>query len=232
MDPIQKTARSAGLLYLLLVPLGLFGILYVPSALLVDGDVAATAANIMANEMLFRLSILSALLVQLVNIGVALLLYKLFKPINKTQARLMVIFILLALPIAFVNELNQFAVLILLNGSETLQVAAIEQLLAQVALFLDLHATGILIAQIFWGLWLFPMGWLVYKSGFMPRIIGVFLMIGCIGYVFDSVAFFLFPHFGVTVSEYTFVGELLITFWLLIRGINVEKWKARVLTPA
>jgi len=232
MNSIQKTARITGFLYLLLIPLGVFGIIYVPSTLIVPGDVAATAGNIMANGWLFRLSIVSALVVQLVNIFVVLLLYKLLKPVNKNHAVLMVIFLLLAVPIAFINELTHFAVLLLLSGADSLEVFTAAQLQVLVSLLLDLHESGIFIAQIFWGLWLFPMGYLGFKSGFLPRIIGILLMIGCFGYLFDSFTAFLFPNFGVTVSEFTFLGEVLLPLWLLIKGVNVEQWEKRALEAA
>lgn len=232
MNSIQKTARITGFLYLLLIPLGVFGIIYVPTTLIIPGDIAATASNIMANELLFRLSIVSALVAQLVNIFVVLLLYKLLKPVNKTHAALMVIFLLLAIPIAFINELTHVAVLFLLSGSDTLKVFTVDQLHALVSLFLDLHEGGIFIAHVFWGLWLLPMGYLVFRSGFLPRMIGIFLMIGCFGYLLDSLIFFLLPNFDVKVSEFTFIGELFITFWLLIKGVNVEQWNKRALAAA
>lgn len=220
----NRTARIAGFLYLLLIPLGVFGILYVPSTLIVQGDVAATASNIMANESLFRLSIVSALLVQLVNIAVVLFLYKLFKPVNKNIARLMVLFIVLGVPIAMLNELNHAAVLLLLNSAD--------QSHALIALFLDMHDYGIQIAGVFWGLWLFPMGYLAFKSNYIPKIIGVALMIGCFGYLADSLVFILFPNFGVTFAEYTFIGEVLLPSWLLIKGVKVEQWSKSVLATA
>ncbi len=229
MNSIQRTARLAGFLYLLLIPLGIFGIIYVPSTLIIPGDIAATVGNIMANELLFRLSIVAALLAQLINIFVVLLLYKLLKPVNQDHARLMVIFLLLGVPIAFITELTHLAVLQLLGNADRLTMFTVDQLHALVSLSLDLHSGGIFIAQVFWGLWLFPMGYLVFRSGFLPRIIGVFLMIGCLGYLVDSLTFFLFPTFDVTVSQFTFVGELLITLWLLIKGVNVERWEQRAL---
>ncbi len=232
MNSIQKTARITGFLYLLLIPLGVFGIIYVPSTLIVPGDIAATASKIMAHGWLFRLSIVSALVVQLINIFVVLLLYKLLKPVNKTHATLMVIFLLLGIPIAFINELSHLAVLLLLSGSDALTMFTTDQVQALVALLLDLHESGIFIAQIFWGLWLFPMGYLGFKSGFLPRIIGILLMIGCFGYLFDSFTAFLFPNFGVTVSEFTFLGEVLLPLWLLIKGVNVEQWEKRALEAA
>ena len=103
---------------------------------------------------------------------------------------------------------------------------------ALVALFLDLRQSGIFIAQIFWGLWLFPMGYLVYKSGFLPKIIGALLIVACFGYLIDSFMFFFVPDFGIVFSEFTFLGEAAITFWLLIKGVNVEKWNKRALESA
>jgi hypothetical protein len=220
-------ARVAGLLYLLLLPLGVFGILYVPSIVIVPGDVAATAGNIMASESLFRLSIVTALLVQVVNILVVLLLYQLLKPVEKKIASLMVIFLLVGVPIAMLNELNKFAILLLVSGAPYLKVFTADQLQALIPLFLDLHQHGINIAGIFWGLWLLPMGYLVFKSGFLPRVLGVLLIIGCFGYLIDSAAFFLLPRFHVSIAQFTFLGEVLLPLWLLIKGVNVERWEER-----
>jgi hypothetical protein len=231
MNP-NKTARIAGLLYLILLPLGLFGIMYVPSILIVPGDAATTANNIMASGSLFPLSIVSGLIVQIVNMLVVLLLYKLLKPVNKDHAVLMVIFLLVSVPITMLNALNQFAALLLLSGADYLTVFTADQLQALVPLFLDLHEHGINIAGIFWGLWLFPMGYLVYKSGFLPRILGVLLMIGCFGYVIESVTFFLFPGFDFIITQFTPIGEILLPLWLLIKGVNVEQWEKRALESA
>jgi len=217
-NSVQKTARLTGFLYLLLAPLGYFGIGYIPT-LIVSGNVQATISNIASHEMLIRLSIVSAFLEQLVNIFVALLLYKLLNSVNKTMALLMVILLFFGVPIAMLNELNQFAILQLVNGNANS--------FSLIPLFLNLHQSGISIAQIFWGLWLFPMGYLVYKSGFIPRVIGVFLILGSLGYLIDSFAFFLFPQLNLKVSQYTFVGELLIALWLFIKGVNVKKWEKR-----
>ena len=165
----NKIARIAGFLYFLLIPLGIFGMLYVPATLYVSGDIAATAANIMANESLFRFGIFSALLTQVVQIFVVLYLYKVLKPVNKNVALLMVVLILVAVPIAMLNEINQFAILHLLGGSEQLTIFSTEQLHSLLSLFLDLRESGIFIAQIFWGLWLLPMGYLVFKSNFYSQ---------------------------------------------------------------
>ncbi len=222
---LNKTARVAGLLYLTLVPLGFFG-MYASSSLIIPGDVAGTAKNILASESLFRLGIVSALLVQIVNIFVVLTLYQLLKPVNKNMAALMVVFILLGAPIAMLNELNQFAVLFLVHSANT----AVDKLQTILPLLLNLHQLGISIAGIFWGLWLFPMGYLVFKSGFLPKVLGILLIIGCIGYLVDSFAAFLVPNLGVNIAIFTFWGEVLFPLWLLIKG--VQKPQLVTVSPA
>ena len=231
MVSIKKTARIAGILYLSLVPLGFLG-MYFSSRLIVPGDAVTTASNIISSEPLFRLGILSALLVQVVNIFVVLALYRLLKPANKNMARLMVIFLLLGVPIAMLNELNQFVVLLLVHGANYMTVFTADQLHALVPLFLDLHGLGISIAGIFWGLWLFPMGYLVFKSGFLPPVLGILLIIGCFGYLIESLAAILFPNFGVNIALFTFWGEVLFPLWLLIKGVNVEQWNKRAIESA
>ena len=232
---IVKHVRVSAFLLLILSPLAVFGMIYVPSILIVPGDAAATARNIMASESLFRLGIASTLFSQLVGIFWVLVLYQLLKPVNKNMAVLMVILNLLIVPIAMLNELNQFAVLLLSSGADYLRVFTPGQLHALISLFLNLHDYGIKIAGIFWGLWLFPYGFLVFKSGFLPRFIGVLLMIGCFGYLIQSFVGFLSPNLVVytaLLSVITSSGELLLPLWLLIKGVNVEQWEKRALASA
>jgi hypothetical protein len=220
-------ARLAGLLYLLVIPLGIFGALYVPSRLIVPGGAARTADNIMASESLFRLGIVSDLLAPLVLIVVVLLLYRLLKPVDKNLALLMVIFLLAGVPIALLNKLNQFAALQLLSGAGYLTIFTPEQLQALAFLFLRLHNQGSTIAFIFWGLWLLPLGYLVFKSGFLPSFLGILLMIACFGYLIDSFATFL--GYAVNVGMFAALGEVLFILWLLIKGVNAEQWEKRAL---
>ncbi len=224
-------ARITGVLYLILLPLGIFS-MSVASMLVVPGDAATTAKNIMASESLFRLSIVSALLVQVVNLFVVLGLYQLLKPVNKNMATLMVLFLLLGVPIAMLNELNQVAVLVLLNGAASSAAFTSQQVQSLTPLFLGLHQSGIQIAGIFWGLWLLPMGYLVFKSGSLPRILGILLVIGGFGYLIDSFAFFIVPDLHVAVAQFTFVGEVLLPLWLLIKGVNIAKWEKHALASA
>jgi hypothetical protein len=196
-----------------------------PSSLIVLGDAATTASNIMANELLYRLSIVTALTLQIVYIFLALALYKLLNPVDKNNAVLMVILVLVAAPIAMLNELNHVAVLLVLSGSDFLTTFSLDQVRASVPLFLNLHEHGVFIAQIFWGLWLFPMGYLIFKSNFLPIALGILMIIGGFGYLVDSFVYFIFPDFDVTFSEFTFLGELLLPLWLMFKGVNHEQWE-------
>jgi hypothetical protein len=237
MNSPKRTARIAGFLYVLMIPLGLLGIMYVPTVLVVVGDAVTTTKNIMANIGLFRLSIVTALIVQVTHIFIVLLLYKLLKPVNKNLASLMVIFMLVGIPITMLNELNHFAVLLLLSGADYLKVFTAGQLQALVLMFHDLHEyVPNSIASIFWGLWLFPMGYLVFKSGFISKIPGVLLIIAGSGYLIDTFARILSPNYGATIIATFFMfamfGEVVFPIWLLIKGVNVEKWKKRALESA
>lgn len=222
---IKRTARLAGGLYLALMPFSFFGIIYVPSVLVVRGDAAATARNIMASEWLFRSGTVSHLVGQIIFVFLVLALYRLLESVNKGQAVLMVALALLAVPIAFVNEVNHLAVLQLLSGADYLEAITPAQRQAQAMLFLDLRRSGILVAQVLWGLWLLPLGYLVFRSGFLPRFLGILLIIACGGYLVDAVVQLLFPSIDATISQFTFVGELLLPLWLLFKGVNVEQWQ-------
>jgi hypothetical protein len=225
-DSPRIVARAAGLLYLLWFPLGIFGILYVPEVLIEPGNMAATAENIAANELLFRLSIVTALVIGIIGIFLVFLLYRLLKPVNSDAAGLMVVFLLVSIPIAFLNELNKFAVLLLLDG-EFSTIFTAEQANNLAHLFLDLHGSGIAIAGVFWGLWLLPMGYLVYSSDYLPRLIGVLLVIAGIGYLLDSLVFFVAPDIGIEFAMFMFWGEVIFPLWLVIKGVNATKWQER-----
>jgi hypothetical protein len=151
------------------------------------------------------------------------LLYKLLEPVSKSIASLMVILIMVGLAIGMLNEVNQFAALLAL-GADNL-TATQSQALA--SLFLDIHEHGFNIAHIFWGLWLFPMGYLIFRSGFLPKVIGILLIVAGMGYLIDFTLFFLVPDVTLNVSNFTFIGEVALIFWLLIRGVNVEQWDKR-----
>jgi hypothetical protein len=225
-------ARAAGFLYLLTVPLGIFTIMLVPAQLIVSGDAAATARNIMASESLFRLDIAAALVGSVIAIFYLLLLYKLLKPVGKDMAVLMVILGLIGNPISMLAEFTQLGVLQLLSGASYLTVFTTAQLQALAYLFLRLHAYGINISFIFAGLWLLPLGYLVFKSGFLPRILGILLILGGLGYLSDVFAGILFPAGNLSLGLITGLAEIIFLLWLLIMGVNVAQWKKRTAESA
>ena len=227
MNSNKKNARIAGLLYLLMGITGPIGLMYVPSTVIVTGDATATANNIMNSELLFRFGIISNLICQISFVFLVLALNRLFKGINEKHAKLMVSLVIAAVPIAFLLELTQVAILVLLNGSDYLKVFAPEQLYALAMVFLIVHEQGILIVGIFWGLWLFPFGYLVVKSGFIPKIFGILLIIGCFAYLTDSLTALLFPQRKEIISTILMVplgaGEISTILWLLIKGAREPK---------
>jgi hypothetical protein len=171
MSSARNPGRFAGILYLLISIVGFFAMGYVPGKIIVHGDAAATANNIAAHETLFRLGIASELVSQAGFIFVALALYDLLKGVNRRHASLMVVLIVVSIPIAFLNELNSFAALVLVRGADFLSVFDKPQRETMAMLFLNLHGRGFVICEMFWGLWLFPLAVLTYKSRFLPRFL-------------------------------------------------------------
>lgn len=220
MTSIKTNARIAGLLYFLQIPLGVFGIVYVPKELINKGNIPITISNIASNEFLFRLSIVSAILCALVTIGTAIYIAKTLTPVNSKYAKWIVVFTLIVAPITLINELNNVAILHLVQNYEKDFFHKESELL--VNLFLNLHDYGVKIIDIFFGLWLLPMGYLVIKSKYIPKIIGYFLILTCIGYLFDFTTFFLFPTFKIAVSEYVWIGEVMMVLWLLVKGVDTK----------
>src|SRR5947208_5108169 len=229
MHPTKKAARIAGAIYLSMVFVAPFSMLYVPDKLIVRGNATATADNILAHETMWRLSIFGDLTGQVIFISLAIALYRLLSNVNKTWAMLMVSFVLVSAAICFLNALNNIAAVILFRGGEFLTVFDKPQRDALAMLFLRLHSQGISIDEIFWGVWLFPFGLLVFRSGFLPRWIGVWLMINCFGYVFLSVIGFFFPAYNDNAFLYlqpVLFGELAMLLYLLIRGAKVKALQA------
>src|SRR5438093_7883846 len=229
MHPLKKAARIAGAIYASMVVTGPFSLIYVPSKLIVRGNAAATADNILAHETMFRLSIMADLVGQVIFICLAIALYRLLSNVNKTWAGLMVAFVLVSAAVGFLNTLNNIAALTLFRGADFLAVFDKPQRDALAYLFVRLHSQGISIDEIFWGVWLFPFGLLVFRSGFLPRWIGVWLMINCFGYIFLSVIGFFFPAYDDKAFLYlqpVLFGELAIMLYLLTRGANVKALQA------
>jgi hypothetical protein len=233
MSSTRNPGRFAGLLYVLTGIPGFFAIEYVPSKLIVHGNATATASNIAASETLFRLGIAAQLIGQAGFIFVALALYHLLKGVNRRHASLMVTLVVVGIPIGFLNELNSIAALVLVRGADFLSIFEKSQRDALAMLFLNLHSEGIGVAEIFWGLWLFPLALLVYRSRFLPRFLGVWLVIDGFAYVILSLTGILSPQYYDKVSTYSqpaFFGEVALMLWLAIRGAKPPALDATALS--
>jgi hypothetical protein len=226
MNSINKTARMAGLLYLIYIVTTIAADVFGRSKLIVFGDATATAQNIMASEWQFRMGITGDLVSAVFFLLAAWALYVLLKPVNKDLALLFLLLNLGGVAVYSLNLLNQFAAVLLLSGADYLKVFQANQLQALAMFFLNLHKNGYWIAQIFFGAWLFPLGYLVFKSGFIPKILGIVMMIHCVGWLLTFLQFFLFPGFGViTYLTYPLglISEFGLTLWLLIKGVKDQK---------
>ena len=224
MHPADKAARIAGAVYLSMVMTGPFSLIYVPAKLIVRGDATATANNILSHQALFRFWIIGDLWTHIIFICLGVTLYRLLGSVSKPWAVAMVGFVLVSAAVGFLNTLNNIAAFILFRGADFLNVFEQAQRNALGMFFLRLHSQGNFINEIFWGLWLFPFGLLVFRSGFLPRIIGVWLMINCFGYVVLSVTALFFPAYYETafkMAQPVLFGELAIMLWLLIKGAKV-----------
>ncbi|NIF06892.1 DUF4386 domain-containing protein [Chryseobacterium sp. Tr-659] len=228
MTSNTKTARLAGFLYLVVILTGFFSLMYVPSQLIVRENPQLTFQNISSSVQLFRGSIAVSIVCYIAFTLLPLALYQLLRNVNGTYAQLMVILALISIPVSFINLQNKFSVLGIIEDAEYSKVFNPVQLQAQVMFLLSNYNKGILIAQIFWGLWLFPFGYLVYKSDFLPKILGVFLMLGCFGYLLNVFGRTLIPHFSdYTISSYitlpATLGEIGIGLWMLIFGVRSKR---------
>lgn len=225
MNSIKRQARVAGLLYLLVAVTAPIGLMYVPGKLLVRGDATATADRLRASESLLRLGIGSELFHQIVGIFLVLALYRLFKAVNAGRATLMVILSLLPVPIMLLNVVSEIAALMLVSGDAFLSVFDKPQLDALAYLFFRLHDRGITVASIFWGLWLFPFGWLAFRSGFIPRVFGILLLVAGLGYLASAFTTLVLPQYAPLVNQVALtleIAEVPIIFWLVIWGARVR----------
>jgi len=228
MNSTKKTARLAGVLYLVNGVTGFFSIIYVPSKLFVSGNAAATAHNILASERLFRLGIGSEVICAVEYIYLLWVLYRLLSGVSKTHASLMVIFGLAFVPIMCMNAVSEIAALMLLRGAD---FPVFNQLQREslAMLFLSVRNYGYDVGWIF-GLWLFHFGVCVWKSGFLPRFLGALLIAACFGYLAVGFTSFLLPSYVNIVSRLANIpltlGEPAAILWLLIRGAKDQPLEA------
>lgn len=220
MNSKKTIARIAGLCYLLVVLTGIFNLAYVPSKLIVWNNPAETLERIQASETLFRMSIFSGIVCYISFLFLPFILYKLLREINNRIAWVMVILAAASVPLSLQNLSNKFAILSLL---ENVQATDTQQLHAQVLFYLNQYDKGIQLVSIFWGSWLFPFGYLVFRSGFLPKILGIFLMAGCVGYLINFTGNFFFKNYsdaGISglIALPASVGEIATCLYLLIMG--------------
>lgn len=207
----RKTARIAGIFYAILALVFLPQLLR--DQLIVVGDAAVTGRNILDNALLFRLNILGDLAGYIAFVCLAVWLYSLLKNVHRTAAQLMVAFVLLCVAIFMVSAAHELAALRLLQGNDP----------AQAMLTLGLYEDGMAIASVFMGLWLFPLGWLFYRSGFMPKALGILLMVACFGYLLHAFAGLVMPEWkALTIQGMILPGvlELITVIWLLVFGVK------------
>ena len=225
MGTNKKTARLAGLLWLLMFIFGPIAQI-VRSKIFVIGDIEATANNIIANEFLFRLGFVSDLIMMVIFLLLPLVLYKLLHTVDKNLSILMVIFVIVSVPINMLNLLNEFSSLHLLSGGEYLSMFENTKIKAQAMLSYDLYLHGYEIANVFFAIWLIPLGMLVYRSRFFPKVLGILLVVGGCGLFLEVFIHFLFPNL-VLVNTILLIpqtiAEIAFLIWALIRGINESK---------
>ncbi|MGD1148051.1 MAG: DUF4386 domain-containing protein [Thermoanaerobaculaceae bacterium] len=235
MTSTKRTARFAGLLYLLVGITGFFSLMVVPGKLIVRGNATATASNILSHESLFRLGVVSNLVASTVFIFLALVLYRLLKGVNQHHASLMTILVFVQVPLAFLNELNHLAALLLVRGADFLSVFDKPQRDALAMLFLNLEGQGTIVSQIFWGLWLLPFGVLVFRSGLLPRVLGVWLIVNGFAYLTMSFSGLLVPQYYdmvFRIASPALLGEMAIMLWLLIMGAKPQPLDAAASSSA
>src|ERR1700719_646133 len=224
MNDNKKQSRRAAILYFLNALPAPFALLYVPSVLIVRGNALATANNVRDSEILLRFGMAGELFFSTVVIFAVLAFYSLFKAVSAKHARAMVILMLISVPISYLNVLNDIAALTFARGPEFLSSFAQPQRDALVLFFLRLHNQGLVLAQIFWGLWLFPFGIVIWRSGFVPRVIGVFVIIAGFGNVIASFASLFLPTYSGVIGQYATIlqaGELPL-IWMVFWGARPQ----------
>ncbi|MEZ4901242.1 MAG: DUF4386 domain-containing protein [Spirosomataceae bacterium] len=191
MTTLQKLGKTAGLLYLIIVVCGFWGIMYVPSQIIVKGHAATTLQKLLTHEFLFRSGTASQLLSSVVFLLLAMTFYRIFKNTHQYLAQLMVVFVLVQIPVVFLSEAFNITALMIAK-KELMSSLLIAERQEMVYLFLRTYKYSMIILMIFWGLWLIPLGQLVIKSGYLPKIIGIFLILGGVAYIIQVLDYVLF----------------------------------------
>jgi Domain of unknown function (DUF4386) len=226
----RTLARIAGSLYLIIIVAGAFAIGYVPAALVVAGDAAATVHNIQTHELLYRLGLVAHVVILPANVLLAVILYDLFKVVNRRLALLVLVFTVVGTAVEAANVLTQFTPLVLLEGGRSVSTLTADQLQAQVSTPLALQAIGYNVSQVFYDGYLLCAAYLIFRSTFLPRALGVVLAIGGLSYLTYNFADFLSPRVAAQLVPLLAPGgiaEIALMLWLLLVGVNVLKWQER-----
>jgi hypothetical protein len=225
----QVYARIGGGLYLMIIAAGLFAEAFVRDRLVVPTDAGATAANITAHALLFRLGIAADLSTFVCAIPLTMILYVLLKPVNANVALLMLIFNVVQDAIGGLNALNTYRPLQVLTGADYLKVFSPAQLQAMAMLSLKAHSVGFGIALIFFGFSCLALGYLIFASGFLPKTLGLLIAIAGACYLINSFVLILSPRLSSmlfpSILLPAFVGELALALWLTFRGVNMRQWQ-------
>jgi uncharacterized protein DUF4386 len=231
----QVYARFGGILYLLIIVAGALGEIFIRGKLIVPGDAVSTANHIMASQSLWRIGIAGDIMMHVFDVPLMLVFYVLLKPVNKNLALLAVLFNLIQTTVLVANKLNLLMPLFLLGNAEYLKAFEPNQLYAVTYLFVKLHDYGFGVGLIFFGCECLVLGYLIFRSGYFPRILGVLMQIAGLSYLTNSFTLILAPAYAGTIFPVlvlALIGELSLCLWLLVKGVNVEQWEKRALELA
>ena len=227
-------ARVGGLMYLILIFVGMFAVIFVRDKLIVSGDASATAGNIMASQLLWRAGIVADLVMHVLDIPIMLIIYVLLKPVNKNIALLALLFNLVQTAVLVANKLNLITVLFLSGSAKYLKAIDPSQLHAQMYLSLKMHDIGFGVGLIFFGFTCIVNGYLIFRSGYLPKVIGVLMQVAGLCYLVNSFALLLAPELASTLFPGLMIpcliAELSFCLWLLLKGVNISKWEAAHVT--
>lgn len=229
MNSNNKLARAAGFLYLISIISGGFAEVFVRSELTVYGNAIKTAQNILASEQMYRFGLVADLVCILCSTFLSIIFYILFKPVNKNLSLLALVFSIIATAVMAVNLLNQLAPLLLLHNSSYQETFSIQQLQTLSLFFLNFQSQGYNISLFLFAFYFPIIGYLIYKSDFLPRILGIIYTFAGVGYLANSLAWFLFPQLAVYLFPYVllpaFIGEVSMSIWLIVKGVqnNIPK---------
>jgi hypothetical protein len=225
----RKTARVAGVLYLIIIAAGIWAFFVVRSNLIVPGDATATANNVMASEGLFRASIAADLVMIMSDVALALAFYVLLKPVSRSLSLLAAFFRLAQAANLGINVLNLFFGLQLLKGASDVIALSADQLHDLALFFFSAHGVGYTISLVFFGFSILILGYLIFRSGYLPKILGILLIIASLGYLVDGFANVLLINYadyadilGTVVFGPALIAELVLALWLLIKGVKVQ----------